>query len=163
MPFMIVAQTAQTGWQPPGWVGIVAIGITWATFVFAFLRLRWDHQKVIMDMEKAKKDRDRELEDMALRVCREFASSREYKMDRDQRVREIANEQVDEAFRQRSSSFVSADKFDERTRALESKIDQHNTILQQNTEKIGNMSGQITQAVTTQLTAFLATRVFGKE
>ena len=163
MPNLLLTTTtaAQQAWQPPAWVAITLILITWVGFIITYLRFRWESQRMQMELEKAKKERDKELQDMAVRVCREFVNSKDYREDRDQRVREIANEQIDSAFTARAKSFVSMDRFEERTRAIENKQEEMNKILQANTEKIGNMSGQITQAVTTQLTAFLATRVFG--
>lgn len=152
----------QPMWSTPPFI---AIAITWIGFLVVILRFRMELRAQQQTAEKLTKERDRELEDMALRVCRNFIASREYKQDRDERIRELGVDMIADAFMRRAPSFVSAEKFDERMRALEAKQTEMNATLIENTKQLANLSGQITQAVTQavtqQLTMYLTTEVFG--
>lgn len=160
---LLLQAAASSGptWTPPPWVTIIGFGLTWLGGLILVLRFKMDVEKHKVEAERMKKERDTELADMARRVCKEFTSSKEYRQEKEERMRELAQDEVDDAFTRRAQSFVSAERFDERMRATEQRLGSMETALKDNTEKIGNMSGQITQAVTTQLTAFLSSRIFG--
>jgi hypothetical protein len=144
----------------PQWVIVVGILITWAGFAINVTKHRSDLKRMKDDEEDRRRDRDDEQEKLVYRVCREFTNSMEYRSSGDQRIREIAMSEIDDAFNRRSPSFISAERYEAERRALDQRLANVEQSIRENTREMGALGGQITTAVTSQLTHFLTTKVF---
>lgn len=118
--------------------------------------------------KSGEEDRAQKLEEieekLIIRVCKEVTNSVDYKKTIDQRIQEIAAITINNEFRLRSSSFVSSERYIADTMAVEKRLAGLETAIRENTKELGNVGGQITATVTTQLTAFLSTKIFaGKD
>lgn len=129
-------------------------------FVISSRKFRIDMAK---DREAEREKAIKSNEALALRVCREFTTSDEFWKRRDAQIAQMIYHGINEEFIQRSPSFVGTEKFDERLKSVEEKIGTLAHDVRENTREVANLGGQVTTAVTQQLTAYLSTRVFGDE
>lgn len=148
---------------PAWWVILVALSgmaTAWLAVVLTARRDRAAYEKDRLAREAAQSEANEKL---AKRVCREWTESSEWRRERDERIKEVANREIDDSFRERSSSFVDSADFE---RFVNMILDQHkstNALVIDLSMKVGEMDGRISAAVahqvTQQLTAYLSSTI----
>jgi hypothetical protein len=98
--------------------------------------------------EKRKVDAAKEQKAMVVTVCEEFTNGLAYRASRDQRTREIAATTVDQAFRDRASTFVDAKVYEAETRAFRDDIARLSDDIKENSRTLAKISGQLSVTIT---------------
>lgn len=148
----------------PVWILIVsilsAIAVSWIGAYWTVRKGKVESEKHDADKLKARREENRAL---VRDVIREVFDDRDFNADRDQRIKEIANTEINEQFKDRASSFVDKPDFE---RFVNMILDQHKTtnalvidLARQVGEMDGRISSQVAHQVTTQLTAYLSSTI----
>lgn len=110
--------------------------------------LRTKHEEALVEKEKK---HETDMERLAVRVCREFLSSKEYQHARDDRT----NELIDYAFAKRSSSFVDRMEFAKHEEEMIRRFNRLDDGLIKMSKVVGELDGKISTTVANQVAAQL--------
>jgi uncharacterized membrane protein YccC len=139
-------------------LSIIGTVISLIGLAVAILSVRNNAKALEATLEKHQRESSRELDNTILRTCREFTNSDEYSNRKDRRIRELAREEIDEAFRARAESFVDAKVFDEFRRNLDKQLSDLTGAVNANTRAVSEASGKISADIAVQVSAFLNAR-----
>lgn len=108
-----------------------------------------------------RREEEESFERRVRRVTREYHDSEEVKRAHDQRIKEMANDQIDAAFADRSPTFVSTARYDERNLALNDRLMMHEASFRSIHRKIDALPRIIRDEITYAMSGRIVSRDSG--
>ncbi len=139
----------------------IAILISWVGFAITIRTFRAAERDRETALVLHAQEEEARIERMATRACKELAASDDYILRRERAIEQVSKAVVDEEFRMRADSFVDAKVFQRADQDLNRHLSRLEASVNANTAELGRISGKISQDITTQIAAFLSSRVYG--